>query len=246
MIVLRRASLRGWFIGMMAAGAGLCSAGGAPGRALEADPSDDLFTNHAIRHLRIEIADPEMRILSAPVARNRNAGERPSVPATVREGTLVWTNVAIHLKGSFGSFRPVYNKPALTLNFDKLAETQRFHGLQKISLNNSVQDPSFMSEKICRELYTAAGVPVPRVDYATAELNGRNLGLFVLAEGWNKQFLRRHFPNGKGNFYDLGGSHDVDKPMEAAFGESPTDHTSRACAKRWTSNDSSPCRRSMS
>jgi hypothetical protein len=146
----------------------------------------------------------------------------------VREGDLVWTNVAVHLKGSLGSFRPVGDKPALTLNFDKLGGKQRFHGLQKISLNNSVQDPSFVSEKICRELYSAAGVPVPRVDYATAELNGRNLGLFVLAEGWNKQFLRRFFPNVQGNFYDLGGSHDVDKPMVASFGESPTNHAALA------------------
>jgi hypothetical protein len=35
----------------------------------------------------------------------------------------------------------------------------------------------------------------------------------------NVDCLRRHFPNVKGNFYDLGGSHDVDKPMEAQFGE---------------------------
>ena len=208
--------------------AGFVSGAPRDSRTVEADPSAELFTNTAVRHLRIEIGDQELKILRAPVTRNRNGSERPSVPATVREEGWVWTNVAVHLKGSLGSFRPVTDKPALTLKFDKLADKQRFHGLQKISLNNSVQDPSYVSERICRELYSAAGVPVPRVDYATVELNGRSLGLFVLAEGWNKQFLRRHFPNVKGNFYDLGGSHDVDKPMTAAFGENPTNHAALA------------------
>ena len=230
MITLRPWFLRSCHLGLVLAWVGLASAHAAREGALRDDPTDELFTNTAIRHLRIEIGKEEMAILSRPVSRGRTGGERPSVPATVREGAFVWTNVSIHLKGSFGSFRPINDKPALTLNFDKLAENQRFHGLQKISLNNSVQDPSYVSEKICREIYAAAGVPTPRADYATVELNGRQLGLYVLLEGWNKQFLRRHFPNGKGNFYDLGGSHDVDKPMEAAFGENPTNHAALEAA----------------
>src|SRR5258705_3713875 len=85
-----------------------------------------------------------------------------------------------------------------------------------------------MSEHIARELHNRAGVPTPRVDYATVELNGRQLGLYVLVEGWNKQFLKRHFRNGKGNFYDFGGSHDIDKPTAANFGADPTNHTALA------------------
>ena len=228
MITLRPWFLRSCCLGLVLAWAGLASAHAAREGALRDDPTDELFTNTAIRHLRIEIGKEEMAILSRPVSRGRTGGERPSVPATVREGAFVWTNVSIHLKGSFGSFRPINDKPALTLNFDKLAENQRFHGLQKISLNNSVQDPSYVSEKICREIYAAAGVPPPRVDYATVELNGRPLGLFLLVEGWNKQFLRRHFPNAKGNFYELFGSRDVDRPLEATFGNDPTNHAALA------------------
>ena len=188
----------------------------------KADPSLELFTNSFIRHLRVEIGDAEMSVLRRPVARNRNGGPRPAVLGTVREGDRVWTNVSVHLKGSLGSFQPVDGRPALTLNFDKHVEKQRFHGLEKISLNNSVQDPSYVSEKICRELYAAAGVVVPRTDYATVELNGRPLGLYVLAEGWNKQFFKRHFANAKGNFYD--GSFDVHQPKTAEFGHDPTNH----------------------
>lgn len=185
---------------------------------------DALFTNSGVRHLQIEISKEGIQTLRRYSFRSRESNQRTNVPATVREGNLVWTNVAVHLKGALGSFRPVDSKPAMTLNFDKWADGQTFHGLQKISLNNSVQDPSYVSEKICREIYNAAGVPTPRADYATVELNGRFVGLFVLTEGWNKQFLRRHFNNVKGNFYDLGGSRDVHRPLPATFGSSPTNH----------------------
>lgn len=221
-VLLQRAGA--WLIVMMAAGAFVWPAAGARYSG-KVDESAELFSGAGpIPHLRIEIGEAEMDVLRRPVGRNRNSGERPSVNVTVRAGDMVWTNVALHLKGSLGSFRPVDSKPALTLNFDKHVEKQRFHGLEKISLNNSVQDPSFLHEKICREIFNAAGVPVPRVDYATVELNGRNLGLYVLAEGWNKQFLKRHFPNTKGNFYDLGGSHDVNRPKPASMGNDPTNH----------------------
>ncbi len=230
MVMARHLTVRGWFVGALVVCLGLCPSFAAR-YGPKADASDELFTNAAVRHLRIEIDEPEMAVLRRPVARSRNAGPRPAVSATVREGEVVWIKVAVHLKGSLGSFRPIDDKPALTLNFAKHAESQRFHGLQKISLNNSVQDPSYLNEKICREIYLAAGVPTPRTDFATVELNGRQLGLFVLAEGWNKQFLGRHFKNTKGNFYDLGGSHDVHLPTTAAFGEDPTNHAALNAVK---------------
>ena len=238
MVTLRLPAPQRWFLGIILAWACVCSVLAAREGALKVGPGDDLFTNSAVRHLRIEISEEGMATLRIPVARARSASDRPAVRATVSEGDRVWTNVAVHLKGSYGSFRPVDDKPALTLSFDKFADGQRFHGLQKISLNNSVQDPSYMSEKVCRELFLAVGVPVPRADYATVELNRRSLGLFVLTEGWNKQFLRRHFTNVKGNFYDFANSRDIEKPIEAAFGDEPTNHAALlALAKAATERD---------
>jgi hypothetical protein len=111
------------------------------------------------------------------------------------------------------------------LHFNKYVKGQTFHGLEKLSLNNSVQDPSFASEKICRELFNAAGIPAPRADYATVELNGRRLGLYVLLEGYNRQFLKRHFKNTKGNLYDGGFLKDIDAALNTNAGENRTDQS---------------------
>jgi hypothetical protein len=197
-----------------------------PTRKTKPSAGDDLFTDSAIRRLRIEVSKQGIATLRKyHFERDAMDAERVPVPATVREGDRVYTNVAVHLKGGFGSFRSVDDKPGMTLNFDKLANGQHFHGLQKISLNNSVQDPAFISDKLCRELFDKAGVPVPRADYALVELNGRKLGLYVLSEGWNKQFLHRYFNNTKGNFYDCAYSADVNKPLRVGSGENPSDQS---------------------
>lgn len=203
--------------------------GNGCGRAADEPQSaeiQDLFTSAVVPRLRIEIPPAGIEILQQ-YEFSRNAPDQPrsNVLATVREGALVYTNVAIHLKGAMGSFRPIDDRPALTLNFDKHADGQRFHGLQKVHLNNSVQDPSYVSEQVSRELFLAAGIPTPRATHATVELNGKHLGLYVLVEGWNKQFLKRHFKNTKGNLWDGGFARDINYPLETNSGETPEDRS---------------------
>jgi spore coat protein CotH len=154
-----------------------------------------------------------------------NGEQRPVVKAMIQEGGVLYTNVAVHLKGAAGSFRSVDDDPCFTLNFEKFAPSQSFHGLHKLSLNNSVQDPSYMTERICRELFEAAGVPAPRAGYAKLQLNGRDLGLRVMVEGWSKQFLKRYFKDTRGNLYDGGFLQDITDPLEVNSGDNPKDHS---------------------
>src|SRR5829696_9110774 len=109
---------------------------------------DAVFTDGLVREIRISI-DP------AGIDELRR-DTREYVRATVRErlagGENIFTNVGIHLKG-MGSFRPVDQKPALTVKFNKFVEGQNFYGLTKISLNNSVQDRTYLNETICTELF---------------------------------------------------------------------------------------------
>lgn len=178
--------------------------------------------------IRIEVAPADADVLRTyhwSWPRGGPAVERPQVRATVTEGDRIYTNVALHLKGSAGSFRPFDDKPAMTLNFNKHVSGQRFHGLNKLSLNNSVQDPTYLCETIARELFEAAGVPAPRTHHATVILNGRDLGLYVVAEGWGKPFLRRHFPDVSGNLYDGGFVQDVHPGMDTNSGDHQDDHS---------------------
>ncbi len=181
---------------------------------------DWLVPEGPVPRLSIEVAPRDMAILRAYHWEwGGNESERTNVFVTVREGGRVYTNVAVHLKGSAGSFRPVDDLPAMTLHFGKGGSPQRFHGLEKIHLNNSVQDPSRICEILGRELFNAAGVPTPRASHAVVTLNGRRLGVYVLVEGCDRKFLGREFPGPKGRLYDAGFARDIDRELLVSIGD---------------------------
>jgi hypothetical protein len=197
--------------------AALCLALGWGGSAkaaesgTKADASVEFFESGVVPHLRIEISGTNLA--------NLRRDNRKYVRAKVSEGDTVYPEVAIHLKGAAGSFRGLEDRPALTLNFGKFQPHQRYHGLDKLHLNNSVQDPSYMTEILCGDLFLAAGVPAARGAHARVVLNGRELGLYVLKEGFDKTFLRRHFKNVNGNLYDGGFLRDLTEPLDKTSGE---------------------------
>jgi spore coat protein H len=198
----------------------LCSAASSSAKEpAKNHAGDKFFTSDKVAEINIEIAATNLTAL------RRN--NRAYVRAEVREGGKTYEDVGVHLKGAAGSFRGLDGGmgqgPALTLNFDKFEDRQKFHGLDKIHLNNSVQDPSYMTEILCGELFRAAGVPTPRGTHARVRLNGRDLGLYVLKEGFDKEFLRHYFADTRGNLYDGGFLRDVREPLQRTSGEGVND-----------------------
>jgi hypothetical protein len=180
---------------------------------LNTSPGADLFANRAPVSLHIEIVSANLEVLRKE--------SREFVPATVTEHQTVYTNVAVHLKGSIGSFRPVEDKPSWTLDFSRFNSNQRFHGLRRIHLNNSVEDPSYCNEQLGSELFRSAGVPAPRVMRAAVSLNGRRLGLYVLKEGFTEDFLSCYFAHPSGNLYEPDEGHDVNQRLKRNSVQAP-------------------------
>ncbi|MES2570185.1 MAG: CotH kinase family protein [Verrucomicrobiota bacterium] len=206
--------------------------------------SSALFERRVIPQLSIEIPEEGMEVLRAyRQFIKQPRPERIDVKATVREGTKVYTDVGIHLKGSY-SFQPIDARPSLTLNFDKFHKGQRFHGLTKLHLNNTVQDPTYLCEALARELFNDIGVPTPRGAHALLTLNGRTMGLYVLIEGANKPFLKRHFTSTEGNLYAGNTGQEINSGLEVDSGKNREDQSALLklaeaaeepdSAKRWT------------
>jgi spore coat protein CotH len=195
--------------------------GGAASTNTKPAPALDLFAQGEIPRVRLELSDEAMDQLR----RNPRKYVAGAVVERVAKGERRYTNVSIRLKGGPGSFRPLDDRPAFTVNFHRLAPGQTFHGLKKLHLNNSVQDSSFVAEKLCREMFEAAGVPAPRAGHALVSLNERRLGLHVLIEGVNKQFLKRYFTDTGGNVYDGHSQQDVNQRMRTNSGDAPKDQS---------------------
>jgi len=99
--------------------------------------------------------------------------------------------VGVHLKGAWGSWRDVTGKAAFKIKMDAYVPGQTLFGVSRITLNNMVQDPSYIHESLTYRLFRNLGIPTPRTGYANVSLNGINYGLHLNVETPNKQMLKR-------------------------------------------------------
>ena len=183
--------------------------------------NEGLFTNEPVRFIEIEVPPENIAALKKDA--------RSFVSCTFKEGGRTYTNVAVRLKG-VGSFRPIDQKPGLSFKFNKYVPKQEFYGLSRIALNNSVQDPSYINEELCTQLFRDIGVPAARVTHAWVHLNSRDLGMYVLVEGINKDFLRHNFKSDAGNLYEAY-TQDLDQDLDQDNGEDISQSDLRALAK---------------
>lgn len=193
-----------------------------PGRttaaAADTDPARAFFAKGEVLRLRLQLEPVERQKL-----RDR---PREYVPATLSvDSTAPWTGLGVKLKGAAGSFRQVDERPGFTVHLGKFGGEQRLHGLRRFHLNNGLQDDSRLSEWLGGEIFRAAGYPAPRVAHARVWLDGEDLGIYVLREGFDAQFLQRVFGNTNGNLYDGGFCEDIDAALEKDAGSGPDDRS---------------------
>ncbi len=115
------------------------------------------------------------------------------------DGELV-QDVGIRKKGLIGSLS--HEKPGLKIKFDKWIEGQTFHGVERMTLNNSVSDPSLVRQCLGYGLFADAGLASPRCAFATVAANGDDLGVYVHVEDVKKDFLRLHYQRSDGDLYE--------------------------------------------
>jgi len=164
------------------------------GCANESDPSAVVFDRTKLHTVEITVDDLHLTQLATDLD-NR-------VPCTVRyDGELV-EGAGIRQKGN--SLEDLEDKPSFSVKFDEFDDKADLHSLNKLLLNNSKQDPTFLREQIGADMHTRAGVPAARVAHAEVSLNGVDKGVYVVVEAIDKDFLRRHFgeDNDEGNLYE--------------------------------------------
>ena len=90
-------------------------------------------------------------------------------------------------------------KRPLKIDTNRFVTGQKLHGRTKFNLSNSYLDPAFMKEKLAYEVYQAAGIPTPGTGWAKVslsiegELKKKNLGIYVLIEQVDENYLERKF-----------------------------------------------------
>jgi len=181
------------------------------------DPAKNLFRPGTVLDLRIELDE-------AAVASLRK-DPRTHVRALLFDGRTEHRDVAVKLKGAAGSFREFDDRPAFSISLDKFDCRTDLRGLRKFHLNNSVQDGSLLHEWIGSTVANAAGVPATRVTHARLRVNERDLGVYVLKEGFDEGFLERHVGTREAMLFDGGFCQDIDADLELDEGDEATART---------------------
>ena len=163
---------------------------------IEIDPEDWDTLRHQTRTFEDLMAEIEKYELSQPFA---DIYDWFSGTVTIDGETH--KEVGVRKKGFIGSQSDT--KPSLKLRFDKYVDEQALGGvMERITLNNSIQDPSMVNTCLALQVFASAGVPSPRCNFATISVNGKDLGLYVHVEEIKKPFLSRYFDSAEGNLYE--------------------------------------------
>ncbi len=153
---------------------------------------EDFYSLRALPSFEIELAPGAREALAA--------APREWVKARFRYRGDTWDEVAVRLKGH-RSMRTLDQKPSFKVQFDEYVK-QRFLGLRSITLNGMVEDPTLVREALGYRLYREVGVPAPDTGYAQVTLDGQPLGLYLLVESVDQEFLDRRFGDHEGDMYE--------------------------------------------
>jgi spore coat protein H len=129
-------------------------------------------------------------------------GQEERVPCTFTYDGVTKDDVGIRLKGGFGSLQDINGKPGFSVKTNEFIQGQDILDMKKFTLDNSVQDPSFLSANLGHEIFRQAGVQTSRTAYAKVTLNGAYFGVYLVVESYNSDYLERHFPDETGNLYE--------------------------------------------
>ena len=133
------------------------------------------------------------------------------------------------------------NRYSLKIEFDKYDSTNTYYGLDKLCLNNIIQDNTYMKDYLVYTMMGEFGVASPLCSYVYITVNGEDWGLFLAVEGIEDSFLQRNYGNENGDLYkpdsqQMGGGRgngkgfDMDE-FDEKFNKSEEEQTTQTYSK---------------
>ena len=167
------------------------------------------YENRLFDNTRVHIIDIVMNDWDEFIA---NATSEEYYVANVVIDGEAYKNVGIRGKGntslstvsSLGSQRYSFK-----IEFDHYDNSITYHGLDKLSLNNLIQDSTMMKDYLAYTLMNEFGADSPLCSFVYITVNGEDWGLYLAVEGIEDSFLERNYGSDFGELY---------KPDSLSFG----------------------------
>lgn len=102
------------------------------------------------------------------------------------------------------------NRYSFKIEFDHYDDGGSYYGLDKLCLNNIIQDNTYMKDFLTYQLMREFGADAPLCSYSYITVNGDDWGLYLAVEGVEESFLQRSYGSDYGQLYkpdsmDMGG-----------------------------------------
>lgn len=114
------------------------------------------------------------------------------------------SNVAIRAKGN-SSLKMVSSSDSdrysFKIEFDHYDDNNKYYGLDKLCLNNIIQDNTYMKDYLAYNLMREFGVSSPLCSYVDVKVNGESFGLYLAVEALEESFLQRNYGKNYGDLY---------------------------------------------
>jgi len=181
--------------------------------ALYTDQSAFLFDPDRLLEVNVRIAKADWDVLrfeeldvlgeiTSPTCGNQpwsDLFEYTFFSAEVTVDGKTFSNVGVRKKGFFGSLSDTM--PSLKVKFDHYVGGQQLNDMDRLTLNNNLQDPAHVKQCLAYKLMREAGVPAPRCNFAhltVTVVDGGNETtavdrIYSNVESIKDPFLRRNF-----------------------------------------------------
>ena len=157
---------------------------------------DRLFDTTMVHTIDIVIDDWDAFLTTAQ-------SEEYSVCDVVIDGEA-FSNVGIRGKGNT-SLSTVSSmdsdRYSFKIEFDQYDSTKSYYGLDKLSLNNLIQDNTMMKDYLTYQMMNEFDVAAPLCSYVYITVNGEDWGLYLAVEAVEESFLQRNYGSDYGDLY---------------------------------------------
>ena len=162
-----------------------------------------LFDSSRVHTIEITMDDWDELIANATAEEYRQCDITIDGEKIGTVGIRAKGNTSLSTVATLGSERYSFK-----IEFDQYAKGKTYHGLDKLSLNNMIQDATMMKDYLSYTLMNEMGVPSSLCSYAMVSMNGEAWGLYLAVEAVEDSFLERNGMT-KGELY---------KPDSLSFG----------------------------
>lgn len=133
-----------------------------------------------------------------------NAMQEEYIPCDVTIDGEQVLNVAIRPKGNT-SLSTVSSmdsdRYSFKIEFDHYSDGNTYKGLDKLALNNIIQDTTYMKDYLTYTMMNYMGAYAPLCSYVYITVNGEEWGLYLAVEGIEEAFAERNFGSNYGKIY---------------------------------------------